>query len=86
VELDTSTGTYAVGQECRATPYMGFVFDFSGSTVDGLPTGTYVTAANLISDDPKTTGVVLSTAPGAGPNYALPSCAPTIVAYPFSLQ
>ena len=33
VELVTNNGTYQVGVECRATPYMGFVFDFSGSTV-----------------------------------------------------
>jgi hypothetical protein len=88
VELDTSTGTYAVGQECRATRYMGFVFDFVGSTVDGLPAGTYVTAANLISDGDAfaVRGTVLSTAPGAGPTYAIGSCTSTIVAYPFSLQ
>lgn len=83
VELVTNNGPYVVGKECAATQYMTFVFDWRGSTVDGIAAGTYVTTANLVSD---TDNSVLSSAPGAGPAYALQSCAPTIVAYPFSLQ
>ena len=82
VELDTSTGTYSVGVECRATRYMGFIFDFAGSTVSGIPTGTYVTTANLVLDGSTT---VISHAPGAGAAFAMPACDSVTVAYPFGI-
>lgn len=83
VELVTNTGvTYPVGKECAATPYMGFVFDFRGST-NNVPAGTYVVTANLVSD---TTQAVLSTTGPVGTSqYAIPACNSVILAYPFML-
>jgi hypothetical protein len=83
VQLDTSTGTYRVGRECRATSYMNFVFDWRGSSVTAIPTGTYVTEAHLIGPDGVTS---LSAAPGAGSQYQMPSCAPMEIAYVFDLN
>lgn len=82
VELLTNNGTYQVGVGCRATPYMGFVFDFLGSTNSGIPVGTYVTSANLVSD---ANGAVLSTAPGSGGQYSIPACNSVILSFLFSL-
>jgi hypothetical protein len=83
VQLDTNTGlTYRVGKECRATPYDNFIFDWAGSTDSGVPSGTYVTNAHLIGPDGVTP---VSTAPGPGPQYSVPSCASQPVAFIFDL-
>lgn len=83
VQLETSTGIYVVGKECRLTPYMGFEFDWAGSTNSGIPAGSYVIAADLIAADGVTS---LSYAPGAGSQYKVPNCAPMTVAFQFDLN
>lgn len=82
VELDTNNGTYSVTKACQATNYMGFLFDFSGTSASGVPTGTYITEAHLVGND----GSSLSIAPGAGSQYQVPSCAPMEVAFVFDLN
>lgn len=82
VELDTNNGTFAVTKACQPATYMNFLFDFSGTTSAGVPTGTYINEAHLVGTD----GSSLSIAPGAGSQYQVPSCAPMEVAYVFDLN
>jgi hypothetical protein len=82
VRLSTNNGAFDVGKECRATNYMGFVFDWAGSSVDGIPVGTYVIKADLIATDGVTS---LSEAPSPGTQYQIPSCDPLTLAFTFDL-
>lgn len=83
VRLTTNTGTYRVGRECRLTRYMDYDFDYAGSTASGIPAGTYVISADLYGPDGAT---ILSSASGAGANYAVGSCDTLTVAFAFELQ
>jgi hypothetical protein len=81
--LTTNNGTFDIGKECRATNYMGFVFDWAGSSLDGIPAGTYVIAADLMGPDGVTS---LSSAPGPGTQYQIPSCDALTLAFTFDLN
>jgi hypothetical protein len=85
VRLVTNHGNYEVGKQCRLTKYMGFVFDFAGSTLDGIPVGTYVIRAELVSDPD---GTVLSKSiqdPGGYRDYSIAACSPMTHAFAFAL-
>lgn len=85
VELVTSTGDYPVGKECRPTTYMGYGYNFAGSTYDGVPVGTYVITAKLVSD---INGALLSEFtldPSDYGTYPISPCAPMTHAFAFSL-
>ena len=83
VVLTTNNGTFAIGKECRATNYMGFTFDWAGSSVDGVPAGTYVLSADLVATDGVTS---LSQAPSPGTQYQIPTCDPLTLGFTFDLS
>lgn len=56
--------------------------NMSADTSDGLPAGTYVTAATLLAPD----GSTLSSSPGQGPSYAISSCDGYVLPYIFTIQ
>jgi len=53
----------------------------SAETTGGLPAGTYVTAATLVGPD----GGQLSSSPGQGPAYAIPTCDGVLLPYVFMI-
>jgi hypothetical protein len=62
---------------------MDIDFDWAGSSNDGVPAGTYVISADLMSSDGATS---LSQAPGPGTQYQIPSCDPLTLAFTFDLS
>jgi len=56
--------------------------NMSADTADGLPAGTYVTAATLVGPD----GSQLSSSPGQGPAYGITACDGVVLPYIFTIQ
>lgn len=69
---------------CRDGDYCpdGSPCNMSADTTDGLPVGTYVTAATLVGPD----GSTLSTSPGQGAQYGIATCDGAVLPYIFTIQ
>lgn len=85
VVLTTNAGDLSVGRGCDdARPYIadGFVYNFLGSTVDGLPVGTEASVATLLSDADNTTVLATVDVPRG---YTIGGCSGVDLVFQFPL-